>query len=291
MGLYDLKTILQKAREEKYCVPAFDASTINMAQAIIEAAEEENSPVIIMGLKVDLEGEMLNYWINSVRDMGEKASVPVCIHLDHAVDMDLLKKCCDIGFTSVMIDASTKEFEENIKTTKEAVDYAHARGVSVEAELGHVGDGIVSGKENPDAKEGDIEDTLTNPEDLKEFVDQTKVDCLAVAVGTQHGVYIAKPKLDFERLNELNEISEVPLVLHGGSGTPDDQLQKAIELGVCKLNIYSEILNAYYSEMKKQLNETENMSIWVSVADKRPIERMKEVVKEKIRVCSSSGRA
>lgn len=291
MGLYDLKTILEKAREEKYCVPAFDASTINMAQAIIQAAEEEKSPVIIMGLKVDLEGDMLNYWLNSVRTMGENASVPVCIHLDHAVDMDLLKKCCDVGFTSVMIDASTKEFEENIKITKEAVDYAHQRGVSVEAELGHVGDGIVSGKENPDAKESDIEDTLTNPKDLEEFVERTNVDCLAVAVGTQHGVYIAKPKLDFERLKELNEISKVPLVLHGGSGTPDDQLKKAIELGVCKLNIYSEMLDAYYSEMKKQLNETENMSIWVSVANKRPLEKMKEVIKEKFRICSSSGKA
>ena len=262
-----------------------------MAQAIIQAAEEEKSPVIIMGLKVDLEGDMLNYWLNSVRNMGENVSVPVCIHLDHAVDMDLLKKCCDIGFTSVMIDASTKEFEENIRITKEAVDYAHRRGVSVEAELGHVGDGIVSGKENPDAKESDIEDTLTNPKDLEEFVERTNVDCLAVAVGTQHGVYIAKPKLDFERLKELNKTSKVPLVLHGGSGTPDDQLKKAIELGVCKLNIYSELLDAYYSEMKKQLNETDNMSIWVSVANNRPLEKMKEVVKEKFRICSSSGKA
>lgn len=291
MGLYDLNTILEKARKEKYCVPAFDASNLEMAKAIIEVAEEEKSPVIIMGLKVDLEGDMLDYWLQSIRDMAKKSSVPICIHLDHATDFDFIKKCIDKGFTSVMIDASTKSFEHNKELTKKVVDYAHSNGVSVEAELGHVGDGIVSGKENPDSKSSNIGDTLTNPKDLKEFIEFTNVDCLAVAVGTQHGVYIAKPNLDFERLDELNKISEVPLVLHGGSGTPTEQLKKAINLGVCKINIYSELLNAYYSKMKEQLNKTNNMSIWVSVANEQPIAAMKEVIKEKFRVYSSSGKA
>ena len=135
MALVTIKEMLEKARKEKYCVGAFDASTIEMAMKIVEAAEEKRSPVIIMGLQVDLEGDMLDYWLYSLRKMAEKATIPVCIHLDHAKDMDFLKKCVDMGFTSVMYDGSVYPLEENIRLTKEAVDYAHARGVTVEAEL------------------------------------------------------------------------------------------------------------------------------------------------------------
>lgn len=139
MALVSIKEMLNKAREEKYCVGAFDASTIEMAMKIVEASEELNSPVIIMGLKPDLDnGDMLDYWLYSLRKMAEKATVPVCLHLDHARDMDFLKKCVDMGFTSVMFDASECSLEENIRVTKEAVDYAHSKGVTVEAELGHV---------------------------------------------------------------------------------------------------------------------------------------------------------
>ena len=170
MSLVTIKEMLKKAREEKYCVGAFDASTIEMAMKIVEAAEEMQSPVIIMGLIHDLkQGEMLDYWLYSVRKMAMKASVPVCIHLDHAKDMDFLKKCVDMGFTSVMYDASENSLEDNIRLTKEAVEYAHARGATVEAELGHVGDGIVSGELKSDNTYDDPDDYLTNPDEMKRF--------------------------------------------------------------------------------------------------------------------------
>ena len=292
MALVSIKEMLNKAREEKYCVGAFDASTIEMAMKIVEAAEELNSPVIIMGLKPDLDnGDMLDYWLYSLRKMAQKASVPVCLHLDHARDMEFLKKCVDMGFTSVMFDASECSLEENIRITKEAVEYAHSKGVTVEAELGHVGDAIVSGELKSDNSYDNPEDYLTNPDEMKRFIEETNVDCLAVAVGTSHGVYVHTPKLDFERLDMLNKISIVPMVMHGGSGTPDDQIKIAISKGICKLNIYSEMLSAYYSELKKKLDSSGTMAIWVSKANEKPLEALKNVVKEKIKLVGSENRA
>lgn len=244
-----------------------------------------------MGLLMDLEqGDMLDYWLYSLRKMAEKARVPVCIHLDHAKDMDFLKKCVDMGFTSVMYDASVHPIEENIRLTKEAVDYAHAHGVTVEAELGHVGDGIVSGVIKDEKEYDNPNDYLTKQDELKRFVEETNVDCLAVAVGTSHGVYVHTPKLHFERLELLNSISEVPLVMHGGSGTPDDQIIKAVKKGICKLNIYSEMLSAYYGELKKKLEESGTLAIWVSKANEKPLEALKEVVKEKIDLVGSANK-
>lgn len=292
MALVTIKEMLKKAREEKYCVGAFDASTIEMAMKIVEAAEEMKSPVIIMGLTPDLnQGDMLDYWLYSLRKMAQKATVPVCLHLDHAKDMDFLKKCVDMGFTSVMYDASENSLEENIRLTKEAVNYAHARGVTVEAELGHVGDGIVSGEVKEDNSYDNPDDYLTNPEEMKRFIEETDVDCLAVAVGTSHGVYVHTPKLHFNRLDLLNEISTVPMVMHGGSGTPDDQIKIAVSKGICKLNIYSEMLSAYYGELKKKLESSKTMAIWVSRANEKPLEALKEVVKEKILLVGSDNRA
>ena len=187
MALVNIKEMLEKARKEHYAVGAFDASTIEMAMAIVEAAEEEKSPVIVMGLTPDLQQgneKMLTYWTESLKDLAKKASVPVCLHLDHARDMNFLKRCVDAGFTSVMYDASEYPFEENVRLSKEAADYAHKYGATVEAELGHVGDGIVSGVIKEDGNYDNPEDYLTNPEEMKRFIAETGVDCLAVAVGT-----------------------------------------------------------------------------------------------------------
>lgn len=291
MALVTIKDMLNKARKEKYCVGAFDASTLEMAYKIIEAAEEKKSPVIIMGLTQDLQGDMLDYWITCLRRMAERASVPVCLHLDHATDMDFLKKCVDSGFTSVMYDASVYPLEENIRLTKEAVEYAHAHGVTVEAELGHVGDGIVSGELKADGDYDNPDDYLTNPDEMKRFISETGVDCLAVAVGTSHGVYVHTPKLHFDRLDELNSISSIPMVMHGGSGTPDDQIKEAIKKGICKLNIYSEMLSAYYGELKKKLEESGTLAIWVSKANEKPLEALKQVVLNKIDLVGSANKA
>lgn len=223
--------------------------------------------------------------------MAERASVPVCLHLDHATDMAFLKKCVDFGFTSVMYDASVYPLEENIRLTKEAVEYAHAHGVTVEAELGHVGDGIVSGELKADEDYDNPDDYLTNPDEMKQFIDETGVDCLAVAVGTSHGVYVHTPKLHFDRLDELNRISSIPMVMHGGSGTPDDQIKEAIQRGICKLNIYSEMLSAYYGELKKKLEESGTLAIWVSKANEKSLAALKQVVLEKIDLVGSANKA
>lgn len=296
MALVNLKQMLNDARDKKYAVAAFDVSNHDMALAVIQAAEEMKSPVILMGLNADLEGDKLEYWINGLRPMAERALVPVCIHLDHAADFEFIKRCIDIGFSSVMIDGSVLSLEENIRVTKQVVEYAHARNVTVEAELGHVGDGIVGNSETKDVKDKEgiydnPDDTLTNPEEMVYFIENTGVDCLAVAVGTAHGVYVHEPKLHFDRLEELNRLSTVPMVLHGGSGTPDDQVRKAVAGGICKMNVFSELLIAYYSAMKEQLNETDNMSIWPITANKKPLEALKEVVRKKIILLGSDGKA
>lgn len=296
MSLVNIKEMLAKAREEKYCVGAFDVSNHDMALAVIEAAEELNSPVILMALTVDLAGDKLEYWIDGLKKMAERAKVPVCLHLDHATDLDFIKKCIDFGFTSVMFDGSILPLEENIRLTKEVVDYAHTKNVTVEAELGHVGDGLVGNseigaKKSPDAEYDNPDDFLTNPDDMTYFIENTGVDCLAVAVGTSHGVYVHTPKLHFDRLETLNNLSPVPMVMHGGSGTPDDQIKKAVSLGICKLNIFSEMVTAYYTTMRDQLNEATNMAIWPSTANKRPLNALKEVVKDKILLCGSNDKA
>lgn len=294
MALVNIKEMLEKARKEHYAVGAFDASTIEMAMAIVEAAEEEKSPVIVMGLTPDLQQgneKMLTYWTESLKDLAKKASVPVCLHLDHARDMNFLKRCVDAGFTSVMYDASEYPFEENVRLSKEAADYAHKYGATVEAELGHVGDGIVSGVIKEDGNYDNPEDYLTNPEEMKRFIAETGVDCLAVAVGTSHGVYVHEPKLGFERLELLNSISDIPMVVHGGSETPDDQIKKAISLGVTKLNIYSEMMAAYFGTMKEELEKAGTMAIWMSNANREPLKAVKKVVKEKIRLTGSAGKA
>ena len=288
--LVNLKEILNDARKNKYAVPAFDASDYRMIKAIVEASEEEKAPVIIMGLPGDLTDDQFDHLSLDLINIAKKASIPVCIHLDHATDFEIIKKAISQGYTSVMIDGSSLPLNENIKITKEVCDYAHQFDVTVEAELGHVGDGIV-GSSTESAKGNSGHDNVyTDKDEMKKFIEETNVDCLAVSFGTSHGVYKTKPNLQIDLLKKLNEISSVPLVVHGGSGTPDDQMQKAIENGICKVNIFSEILEAFFSEFKKELNELDNMSLWPSAAYKKPIEAMKSRVKEKIHLCKANGR-
>jgi len=294
MSLVTITSMLNHARKEKYAVGAFDVSNHDMALAVIEAAEEKKSPVILMGLGVDLAGDRLEYWITGLRKMAERAAVPVCIHLDHAADFNFIKRCVDVGFTSVMFDGSTLPLEENISKTKAVVEYAHKFGVSVEAELGHVGDGIVGNSETGTVRKNGFdkpEDFLTNPQELKYFVDATQVDCIAVAVGTAHGIYVYEPKIDFVRLAELQKAAAVPMVMHGGSGTPDDLIRKSVEHGICKLNIFSEMLAAFYGSMKNELDNAKHLSIWPHTANEKPIKALQEVVRKKMELLGSVGKA
>ncbi len=291
MPLVNMKEMLEDARKHKYAVPMFDVSDHAMIRAAVEVADDEKSPVILGALEPDIAGDGLDYWIACAKMAAGNAKVPVCIHLDHATTLAQIERVIAKGFTSVMLDASAEDFTENVKRSAEAVGIAKSKGVTVEAELGHVGDGIAGSGENAVTGHEDAADTLTEPAKVREFVEKTGVDALAVAIGTTHGVYVKAPVLDIERMKEINRISPVPLVLHGGSGTPEDQLKNAIANGICKINIYSELLNAWNSSMKDVLNGLKNMSTWPSVIRIKPDAALREAVRGKIRLFGSNGKA
>lgn len=291
--LVNIKPILKDARERKYAVPAFDVSNYEMIKSVIEVCAEERSPAIFMGLKPDLENNGLKLLASLMKSAAELYDIPVCIHLDHATDINDIKNAIDCGFTSVMYDGSVLPFEENIKNTKEVVDYAHQFNVSVEAELGHVTDAIAGTGESLLVGETHMknpEDSLTNPDEVIEFINKTNVDCLAVAIGTAHGVYVSTPTLNFDTLNKINKVSTCPLVLHGGSGTPDEDVKKTIELGITKINIFSEVLNALNTSLREKLNSIENMAMWPIFINENAVVQMKEVIRHKIRTFGSNNR-
>ncbi|MFF2886956.1 ketose-bisphosphate aldolase [Paenibacillus sp. NPDC057967] len=240
--LLSTKDILLAAQQEKKAVAAFNVFNLETVQAAVRAAEEEDRPVIIaLGERylptVDLEG-----FAALAIAIARKATVPVALHLDHAYEKESIVRAIRCGFTSVMYDGSKYELEENIARTKEIVELAHMAGVSVEAEIGSVSRGAYS-----DEEEG--EGRLTDPADAKRFVEETGVDFLAAAIGTVHGMYTGEPKIDLELLRNIQASVQVPLVLHGGSGTPDMIIAQAIESGICKVNINTEVSLAAVSHL------------------------------------------
>ena len=241
--LVSLKELLDQAKIEKKAVGAFNGTTLEAIRGIIQAAEELECPVILQHAQshdelIDLDeiGPILKYY-------AKRAKVPVALHLDHGSSFERCVQALHLGFTSVMYDASAKSFEDNVKETAEIVKIAHAVGAGVEAELGHIftsqvvqGEGAGSdGKDDYD----DLDSIYTDPEVAGEFVEKTGVDCLAVAFGTTHGVYLTEPKLDLPRVAEIRDAAGVPLVMHGGSGVSDEDYRVAIENGICKVNYYT----------------------------------------------------
>jgi ketose-bisphosphate aldolase len=224
-----------------------------------------------------------------VRAASDFYTVPVCFHLDHATDLDSIKAAVDAGFSSVMFDGSVLPFEENAKRTAEVVSFAHSRGITVEAELGHVGNAMV-GNENDSVNNENPEDTLTLPDEVVRFVDITDVDALAIAIGTAHGVYLKTPTLRIDRLDEITAVCDRPLVLHGGSGTPDDQMKMAILHGITKINIFSDVVGALNSGLKAKLNSIQNPSTWPAFVFEDARAAMREAVRSKIRAFGSFGR-
>lgn len=234
MPLVSMTEMLNKAKEGKYAVGQYNINNLEWTYAILTAAEREQSPVIL-GVSEGAAKYMGGF--NTVVKMVEgllidlKVTVPVAIHLDHGSSYDACKAAIDAGFTSVMIDASHDPFEQNVETTKKVVDYAHSKGVSVEAELGTVG-----GQE--DHVVGDI--IYADPAECKELVERTGIDCLAPALGSVHGPYKGEPKLGFDEMEQIGNETNVPLVLHGGTGIPTEQIQKAIARGTAKINVNTE---------------------------------------------------
>ncbi|MGB9808705.1 MAG: class II fructose-1,6-bisphosphate aldolase [Caldanaerobacter sp.] len=276
--------ILERAHKEGYAVGAFNTSNLEITQAIVEAAEETRSPVIIQVSESGLKYAGIETISAIVRTLAEKASIPIALHLDHGTDFATIMKCLRNGWTSVMIDASKFPLEENIKRTKAIVEIAHSMGVSVEAEIGKIG-----GTEDHitvDEKEA----LMTDPEEALQFVRETGVDYLAIAIGTAHGPYKGEPKLDFDRLKKIKELLNIPLVLHGASGVPEEAIKRAVSLGINKINIDTDIRQAFAGRLRSLLEEDKE------VYDPRKIlgpckDAMKEVIKKKMILFGSSGRA
>ncbi len=234
--LTTLKEVLPGARAGHYAVPAFDCVEDVMVRAILETAERLRAPVILMCLEMDLASDGGNGWVYQaglIRAVADHHDIPAVLHLDHASRLDSIHRAIDLGFSSVMIDGSRLSFEGNVELTRAAVEAARPHGISVEGELGHVG-----GMDLEDVEHAD--NVLTEPGEVKRFVEQTEVDALAVSIGTAHGVYRSEPELNIGVLKQLNAASPVPLVLHGGSGTPDDQVQEAVREGISKINIFAD---------------------------------------------------
>lgn len=248
--LTDMKSILLDAKKNKYGVAAADVWSESSIKAVIQAAENENAPAIIAiypAIADVLEVGKI------AADLASKSKVPLAVHLDHGTTFQQAVQSVKAGLTSVMVDRSTLPFEDNIREVKEIVKLAHAVGVTVEAELGHVGQGY--------EYETTKNTALTDPDQAVEFVKQTGVDCLAVAVGTSHGVYKGKPEVHFDLLQTLSKALDVPLVLHGCSGTGDDNLKKAIECGITKLNLYTDLDMAGLEMFKNYSKDHDNYKI------------------------------
>ncbi len=284
MALVTVKELLDKAQKGAYAVGAFNCNNMEIVQAIVRAAEEEESPVIIQASQGAIKYAGLPFIVGLVKVAAENTKIPVALHLDHGTSFNQIVQCIRSGFTSVMYDGSKHALEENIATTKLVVEIAKAVGVSTEAELGKIG-----GTED-DITVSEKDALLTDPEEARYFVEQTNVDSLAVAIGTAHGQYKFEPELDFVRLDKIRKIVDVPIVLHGSSGVPSDDLVKAISLGVCKVNIDTNIREAFVRGVQKVVKEKPEE------IDPRKIlgparDEMTAIIREKIRIFGSSGKA
>ena len=248
MPLVSMTEMLKKGLEGKYAVGQFNINNLEWTQAILAAAEEEKSPVIL-GVSEGAARHMGGFKtvVMMVKGLLEdmKITVPVAIHLDHGSSFEKCKEAIDAGFTSVMIDASHHPFEENVETAKAVVDYAHAKGVSVEAELGTVG-----GQEDDVVADGVI---YADAQECKELVERTGIDCLAPALGSVHGPYKGEPNLGFKEMEEIKNLTNMPLVLHGGTGIPEHDIKKAISLGTSKINVNTENQIAFTQKVREVL--------------------------------------
>lgn len=283
--LVNLNDILISAKEKHYAVGLFNAVNLELARGIISAAESTGSPVIMGTAEVLFPYGPLEEVSYYLLPMAKKANVPVVIHLDHGLKKETCLKALELGFTSIMYDCSTDPYDENVSKVKEMADIAHAYGATIEGELGHVGD-------NPDSAEGDshLEDPsrfFTDPKMAKDYVEKTGVDALAIAVGNAHGAYKLPPKLDFERIRTIANTVNVPLVLHGGSGLTDNDFKQAIQEGISKVNIFTDInVAAVKAEFERFSSMDKGLIDLIPAA----VEAVKQETMKKMKLFGSDGK-
>ena len=278
--LVNLQKIIGMAEEGNYCIPAFNVYNIETVMGVIAAAEEAKAPVIVQVYPRLLNEEVGYYLCPVVIAAAQKATVPVCFHLDHGPSEWEVTRALRWGATGIMLDGSVHSLDENIAVTKHIVDTCKAIGVGVEGEIGHVG-----------SVNDDSMDEFTDPEEAARFVKETGVTCLAVLIGNAHGHYKKPPKLDIERVKAIREATGgIPLVLHGGSGIPDDQVKAAIAAGIRKMNIGTDVCCAFAEGTKETLDDP-SRSIAVDIFMKKPIETVKKMALEKIKLVGADGKA
>lgn len=277
--LVNLNDVLIDAQRNKYGVGLFNAVNLEMALGVLSAAEKLRSPVIVGTAEVLLPFAPLENVADMLIPMAKRAGIPVVVHYDHGLTFEKCMEALKLGFSSIMYDCSTDEYDENIKKVAELVKIAHCFGATVEAELGHVGD---------NEGDGSPESFYTDPRQTADFVSKTSVDALAIAVGTAHGAYKLPPKLDFERIEKIASIIPTPLVLHGGSGLADDDFRKAIACGICKINIFTDINVAGAVAVKNALisGKTSTTDV-MNVA----VDAVKAETEKKMKLFMSDGRA
>lgn len=282
--LISTRQLLIDATKKRYAVPAFNIHNLETIRVVIEVGNEMKSPVILAATPSTIQFSGEEYLVEILKVAAKNSAIPLAYHLDHHEDVDKIKKSILLGCKSVMIDASALSFEENIKKVQEVVKFAHRYDVTVEAELGKL-----VGQED-DLVVGEEEGYMTDPESAKLFVEKTGVDALAVAIGTAHGLYKKEPKLDIERLRKIRNLVKVPLVLHGASGLPDHLVQACIKEGIAKVNIATELKipfsNAIKDHFVKNPQDSDPRKYLVPA-----MESMKAVLRQKILMCKSEGKA
>ena len=277
------KELLLDAQKNHYAVGAFNVENMEMVMAVLAAAEEQNSPVIMQTTPGTVKYAGFDYYFANVKAAAERTKIPVVMHLDHGNSFAMAMQAFRAGYTSIMIDGSKLPFEENIDLTKSVVNVCHASNVPVEGELGKVG-----GKE--DDLENDDDNPYTDPQEAKEFVERTGVDSLAIGIGTAHGVYKGIPKVNMEVLSAVRQVVDVPLVMHGTSGVPDEQVRDAVRRGICKVNYATDLRIAFTNGVKAYMNDNPN----AFDPKKYSAPGMKEVtayVAQKMQVVGSVGKA
>ena len=277
------KQMLIDAQEKNYAVPAFNIHNMETLQVVVNVAARMKSPLIIAATPSTVEYAGAAYLVAMAQVAAAETTIPVAVHLDHFEDIGKIKQSIDAGVRYCMIDASKLPFEENITKTREVVAYAHRYDTVVEAELGK----LIGIEDNVIVDSGEA--VYTEPDDAVRFVDATHIDSLAVAIGTAHGLYKGKPKLDFDRLKKIHQVVDVPLVLHGASDVPDEMVKNAIKLGICKVNIATDLKIPFSNAVKNffKKNPTANDPRKYMTPGK---EAMREIVMHKIKVCGSNDR-
>ncbi|MBR4061285.1 MAG: class II fructose-bisphosphate aldolase [Lachnospiraceae bacterium] len=284
--LVNMNEVLKPAQQGKYAVGLFNAVNLELARGIIAAAEQSRSPVIMGTAEVLLPYGPLDEVSYYLIPMAKKANVPVVVHLDHGLNKETCIKALELGFSSIMYDCSTDPYEVNVEKVREMAEIAHSYGATIEGELGHVGDN--EGSAEGSSHLADPSKYFTDPKLAKDFVEKTKVDALAIAVGNAHGAYKLPPKLDFARIEKIRKTIDVPLVLHGGSGLTDNDFRKAIELGISKVNIFTDINIA---AVKAEFRQFTSMDKGVIDLIPAAVEAIKQEVLKKLELFSSVGKA